>query len=89
MVRIFVRHIVRDYRLWRRAYNRFDKERKTMGVIGHAVYRSVTRPNDITVSHDFPSIRKAKAFVGSPRLREVMESAGVKSAPTIWFVRPT
>ncbi|HTO50230.1 MAG TPA: hypothetical protein VML91_21515 [Burkholderiales bacterium] len=89
MVRMFVRHTVRDYRVWRNAYNAFDKERKIMGVKRHAVYRSVTKPNDVTVSHDFANIRKAKAFVGSPRLREAMKAAGVKSAPTIWFVKAT
>ena len=87
MVRMFVRHVVRDYRLWRRAYNAFDKERRGMGVRRPAVYRSATKPNDVTVSHDFASLGKAKAFVGSRRLREVMKAAGVKSAPTIWFVR--
>ena len=60
MVRMFIRHTVRDYRVWRKAYNDFDKERKALGVTGHAVYRSVAKPNDITVSHDFVSISKAK-----------------------------
>ena len=87
MVRMFIRHNVKDYRAWRKTYNAFDKERKTMGVTGHAVYRSVAKPNDITVQHDFASIAKAKAFAGSPRLKEVMKGAGVTSAPLIWFVK--
>jgi len=87
MVRMFIRHSVRDYRVWRRAYNAFDKERQGMGVTGHAVYRSVDKPNDITVSHDFVNVVKAKAFSRSPRLREVMKGAGVSSVPTIWFVK--
>src|SRR5262249_39793681 len=41
MVRMFIRHVVRDYRVWRRAYNAFDKERRGMGVVGHTVYRAV------------------------------------------------
>ena len=88
MVRMFIRHVVGDYRVWRRAYNAFDKERRGMGVIGHAVYREVTTPNEVTVSHDFASVARAKAFAGSPRLREVMKGAGVKGKPTIWFVKP-
>lgn len=87
MVRMFVRHIVRDYRVWRKAYNAFDKERKTMGVKRHAVYRSAVKPNDVTVSHDFPDLRLAKIFARSRRLRAAMKAAGVKSAPTIWFVK--
>ena len=87
MVRMFIRHVVQDYRVWRRAYNAFDKERRGMGVTGHAVYRAVGKPNEVTVSHDFVNIGKAKAFAGSPRLREIMKGAGVKGAPTILFVK--
>jgi len=87
MVRMFVRHNVRDYRVWRKAYNAFDKERKAMGARRHAVYRSVAKPNDITVSHDFPNVKMAKAFAKSRRLRQVMKAAGVRSVPSIWFVK--
>ncbi len=87
MVRIFVRHTVKDYRKWRKAYDAFETERATMGVTGHVVYRSLTKPNDITVSHDFPNLNKAKSFVSSPRLKEVMKGGGVTSVPTIWFVK--
>lgn len=88
MVRMFIRHVVRDYAVWRRAYNAFDKERRGMGVTKHAVYRAVAKPNEVTVSHDFASITKAKTFAKSRRLREVMKGAGVRSIPTIWFVKP-
>ena len=87
MVRMFIRHTVRDYRKWRKVYDAFDKERATMGVSGHAVYRSLAKPNEITVSHDFSNISKAKAFASSPRLKEVMKSGGIASVPTIWFVK--
>lgn len=87
MVRMFIRHTVRDYRVGRKAYNAFDKERKALGVTGHAVYRSVVKPNDITVTHDFVSIGKAKKLASSARLEEIMKGAGVVTAPTIWFVK--
>jgi hypothetical protein len=89
MVRMFARHSVRDYRAWRKAYNAFGKQRRAMGAKRHAVYRSVTRPNDVTVSHDFVSISKAKAFAGSRRLRQAMKAAGVRGTPSFWFVRAT
>ena len=88
MVRMFIRHAVGNYRVWRRAYNAFDKERRGMGVVGDAVYRTVGTPNEVTVSHDFASLGRARAFAGSPRLREVMKGAGVKGRPSIWFVKP-
>lgn len=86
MVRMFVRHPVEDYANWRQAYDDFDAERATMGVAGHAVYRAVDDPNDVTAWHDFANVEEAHAFAGSDRLREVMEGAGVAAPPTIWFV---
>ena len=44
MVRLFVRHPVRDYAAWRKAYDDFDEERRSMGVIGHAVFQTVGDP---------------------------------------------
>ena len=88
MVRMLIRHVVKDYGVWRRAYNAFNKERRGLGVTRHAVYRAVRKPNEVTVSHDFVSISRAKAFAGSRRLREVMKGAGVRGKPTIWFVKP-
>ena len=88
MVRMFIRHGVRDYRIWRKAYNAFDKERRGLGVTKHAVYRAVGKPNDVTVSHDFASISVAKKFAGSRRLREIMKGAGVRTKPVIWYVKP-
>jgi hypothetical protein len=87
MVTMMVRHSVRAYSKWRRAYNGFDRERRGMGVKGHAVYRNTAKPNEITVTHDFASLSKARSFAKSRRLREVMKGAGVRGAPTIWFVK--
>ena len=76
MATLFVRHKVKDFGAWRAAYDRFDEERKTMGVIGHGVYQVENDPNEVTVYHDFASMDAAKAFVGSARLKEVMENVG-------------
>lgn len=85
MVTLFVRHRVADYAKWRKAYNDFDTERRSMGVSGHGVYQLDGNPNDVTVYHEFASIDAAKAFAGNPRLKEVMQAAGVEGAPDIWI----
>jgi quinol monooxygenase YgiN len=84
-VRMFVHHEVNDYAAWRKAYNSFDATRRKMGVTAQAVYRSVDNPNDVTVTHDFRSAEKAKAFAASEQLRTTMEKAGVKGPPQVWF----
>jgi heme-degrading monooxygenase HmoA len=85
MIRLFVRHNVSNYDAWRKVYDGFDPTRRSMGVTGHAVYRGATDPNDVTVTHDFDSAEKAKAFVASAELRQAMGNAGVAGEPQIWI----
>ena len=85
MATLFVRHDVADFGQWKRAYDAFDEERRSMGVTGHGVYQTDGNPNDVTVYHDFESMDAAKAFAGSERLREVMQQAGVQGEPMVWF----
>lgn len=84
-VRLFVRHEVSDYAAWRKVYDEFDATRRKMGVTAQAVYRSIDNPNDLTVTHDFKTIDKAKALTASPELKAAMEKAGVAGPPHIWF----
>lgn len=84
-VRMYVRHEVADYAAWRKVFDSIDAERPALGVTGHAVYRSVDNPNDITVWEEFKTVEAAKAFASSPKLRAAMETAGVKGVPQIWF----
>jgi hypothetical protein len=85
MIRMFVRHPVTDFGAWKQAYDDFDEERKGMGVSNDAVFQSADDPNDVTVWHDFETLQAARAFVESPRLRDVMDQAGVAGQPSIWF----
>ena len=84
-VRMYVRHEVADYAAWRKGYDAFDATRRKLGVTGQAVYQSVDNPNDVTVTHDFKTADKAKAFAASPDLKTAMEKAGVKGTPQIWL----
>jgi len=83
--RLFVRHEVADYGVWRKAFDAFAPTAKKSGAINGAVYRSADNANDVTVIHDFHSVQKAKAFTASPELKAAMEKAGVKGAPQIWI----
>jgi quinol monooxygenase YgiN len=83
--RLFVRHEVADYGVWRMAFDAFAPTAKKSGAINGAVYRSADNANDVTVIHDFHSVGKAKAFAASPELKAAMAKAGVKGAPQIWI----
>ena len=85
MATLFVRHNVKEFGAWKTAYDAFDTERKSLGVTGHGVYQADDNPNDVTLYHHFDNMGAAKAFIDSPKLKEVMDSAGVIGPPDIWF----
>ena len=85
MATLFVRHDVADVATWKKAYDDFDDERASMGVTGHGAYQAEDNPNSVIVYHHFDSMDAARAFMGSPRLREVMAAAGVQGEPIVWF----
>jgi hypothetical protein len=86
MVRLFVRHNVEDYQAWRKGYDEFDQQRRSMGVTDDAVFQSIDNPNDVTVWHDFDTAEAAQAFASSDELRNGMQQAGVQGEPQVWFV---
>ena len=57
----------------------------TSGEAGQPVYRSVDNPNDVTVTHAFRTVDKARAFAASAELKAAMDKAGVKGSPQIWY----
>ncbi len=85
MATLFVRHDVNEFGTWKAAYDAFDDERKTMGVTADGVFQAEDNPNSVTVYHEFESMDSAKSFAKHPRLKEVMQQAGVVGAPDIWF----
>ena len=85
MATLFVRHKVSDFATWKAAYDAFDAERSGMGVTGQGVYQADGDPSDVTAYHHFENMSAAKAFLDSPRLKEVMESAGVVGQPDLWL----
>jgi len=85
MVRLFVRHNVANYDAWRKVYDDFGSTRSGMGVTGDAVFRGVADPSDVTITHEFDTAQKAKAFAESAELREAMGKAGVVGQPQIWI----
>ena len=84
-VRMYIRHEVADYSAWRKTYDAFAGMQRKLGVIRQAVYQSIENPNDVTVTHDFKTTEKAKAFLSSPEVKSTMDKAGVKGTPKIWI----
>ena len=84
-VRVYIHQEMADYATFRKEYNSFEATRRKMGVIRSSVYQSVDNKNDVTVTHDFKTGDKAKAYVALPELKASMEKVGGKGPPQIWF----
>ena len=87
MATLFVVHDVADFGTWKQAYDDFSTVRDSMGVTGHGVYQAEDDPNNVTIYHHFESMEAAKAFMGSPQLKEAMMAAGVQGEPKVWFTK--
>jgi quinol monooxygenase YgiN len=85
MTTIFVKHKVKDYANWKRAYDAFNATRKKFGVTADSIYRDADDSSNVIVTHTFKDTSAAKAFVGSEELKSAMEQAGVAGPPEIWF----
>ena len=83
---LIIRHEVRDYAAWKRAFDGHGDARAKAGVIGHAVNRSVRNPNLVVIYLQAESLAALRAFAVAPDLKAVMAAAGVVGAPDLSFV---
>lgn len=88
MVYLYVRHQIQDYVVWRPAFDAHEDARRAAGATGrNHVFRSVNDPNDITIILEWDTAENAGRFMQDPRLAEVMQAAGVVSAPEARFLQ--
>ena len=82
-VTVIVTHEVKDYATWRKGYDADGGNRKKAGFKVMGVYADVNNPNMVSIIGEFPSAAAADAFTMSPKLKDVMEKAGVIGKPDI------
>jgi hypothetical protein len=78
-----VRHTVADYSTWLVAYKEAETIRDRHGCTAEQVYHAPADGKDVFVTHDFPTVAQAEAFVADAELRAAMEHGGVTAAPRI------
>ena len=77
MSTVVVLHRVNDYGQWRSVYDSVDELRKESGVLEHSVFRAEGDPDNILVTHRFPSLDAAHRYFEDPRVLEAVRDAGV------------
>jgi hypothetical protein len=83
---MIVRHKVKDFRSWKKAFDGHAGAQKAAGLTKPRVFRSADDPNETIILMDYKDLKMAKAFGASADLKKTMETAGVVDQPTIYFV---
>ena len=86
MALMVIHHKVRDYAVWRPAYDAHESNRVGAGITNGRVYRKAEDPNDLVILLDVADVAKARAWASGEDLKTVMQKAGVLGAPAIHFI---
>lgn len=77
-----ITHTVSDYNKWKPFFDADGVNRKANGLEDLAVGRNIDNPNSVLIALKVNNPEVAKAFTTDPKLKEVMEKAGVVSKPS-------
>lgn len=86
MAVMIIRHKVKDFAVWKKAFDAHRPTREGTGLTSSRVLRSDEDPNQVILIFDGVDIVKAKAFVASSELQSAMAAAGVADKPDVYFL---
>ncbi len=86
MATFIIRHRVKDYDTWKKAYAEHGPVRAQNGFKKSVVYRYVDDPNHVIINFEVEDIEKARAFSQDPALAERMKAAGVLDEPKFFYL---
>ena len=85
MVHILVRHKVKDYGKFRRAFYGHLKEVRNNGSQGGFIFRNKNDPNEIFVLMKWDSLDNFKKFSESKSSKEAKDKGGLVGEPEGWL----
>jgi quinol monooxygenase YgiN len=83
---LMVHHAVRDYDAWKAV---FDEKRSALlehGCLGHTIYRSAHKPDELRVFTEWESLEQAQDYVHDPSFVETMKRGGVAGEAEITYL---
>jgi len=83
---MIIKHKVANYAKWKPGYDSDDSVRVANGLHNHIVSRGVEDSNMVMIVMYMDDANKAKAFAANPKLKEVMQKAGVTGVPEMDYV---
>jgi catechol 2,3-dioxygenase-like lactoylglutathione lyase family enzyme len=76
---------VKDYKVWRAAFDSDSSRRTASGFTFVAVESEVEKPNNVKIVLMVSDMAKAKAFAADPGLKTAMDKGGVISKPEMKY----
>ena len=86
MTYLLVIHKVADFTNWKKGYDDSLAARQQAGLKERYLLRNVDDANEVILLHEAEDLQKAKEFVSSPDLREMMQQSGVLGEPKGYFL---
>ncbi len=83
---VLVRHKVKDFSVWKRAFDAHLPKRIEAGLTERHLFRSASDANEVIILYEAKDLDRAREFTESADLRETMEKAGVIDKPDIYFL---
>ena len=86
MATFIVRHKVKNYATWKKAFAEHGKVRAQYGFTKSRVYRYLDDPNHVIVVSEVNDIGRAKVLTASSDLARKMKEAGVVDEPKMFYL---
>ena len=86
MVYVVVDHNVKDYAMWKPAFDKHTDTRRKAGSKGGTLFHISGEPNHPCIIFEWDKLEHAKKFTESEDLMKVMQDAVVLGKPAIWFL---
>jgi hypothetical protein len=84
---VVIKHNVADYSKWKPLFDADSTNRNAAGLHPIGVARGIENQNEVEAPFMIDDVQKARAFTSNPKLKEVMQKAGVTSEPNIKFIK--
>ena len=86
-VRVMVRHKVKDWDAWKKAFDGHKQARVDAGLTDRVVAHTVGDTHNVTLVFAASDVVKAKEFMNSKGLKDKMQEAGVEGPPDVFMYR--
>lgn len=84
---VLIRHKVADFTKWKTIFDAHRGVRQSAGLKEKYLLRDVQDLNEVVLLFEAEDLQKARAFMDSADLREVMKKAGVLDPPDVSFLQ--